>query len=122
MYELIEKFPVRFPDPDRHKIIMSEDAKDLITKLLTKEPTERLGTAGGVADIIAHPWFNDIDFAQLMEKTIESPFKPDLSKDAGDTSNFDDQFTDMNPTNSMIPKTDMAQVRKHQADFKDFDG
>lgn len=34
MYELIEKFPVKFPDPDKHKIIMSEELKDLITQLL----------------------------------------------------------------------------------------
>jgi len=31
MYELIEKFPVKFPDPDKHKIFMSEEVKDLIT-------------------------------------------------------------------------------------------
>jgi serine/threonine protein kinase len=33
MYELIQKYPVRFPDPVKHKITMSEDCQDLITKV-----------------------------------------------------------------------------------------
>ena len=52
MYELIEKFPVKFPDPDKHKILMSEEVKDLITKLLEKDPKDRLGTNGEVEEII----------------------------------------------------------------------
>lgn len=34
MYELIEKFPVKFPDPEKHNISMSPEIQDLITKLL----------------------------------------------------------------------------------------
>jgi len=33
MYELIRSKPVYFPDPQRHKIKMSEECKDLITKV-----------------------------------------------------------------------------------------
>ena len=104
MYELIEKFPVRFPDPDKHKIVMSEEAKDLITKLLTKDPKERIGTDGGMDEITSHDWFKDIDFDMLLKKEIDSPFKPDLSTEVTDVSNFDDQFTDLDPTNSMMPQ------------------
>lgn len=84
MYELIEKFPVKFPDPDKHKILMSEEVKDLITKLLEKDPRDRLGTVGEVEAIISHPWFADIDFTKLLNKEIEPPFKPELSEDASD--------------------------------------
>jgi len=86
MYELIEKFPVKFPDPEKHKIIMSEEVKDLITKLLEKDPKERLGTVGGVDAIIKHPWFADIDFDKLLTKEIPAEFKPEISENAEDTS------------------------------------
>jgi len=34
MYELIRKKPVYFPDPQRHKIKMSEECKDFISKVI----------------------------------------------------------------------------------------
>lgn len=36
---------------------MSDECKDLITKLLEKDPANRLGTNGGIEEILAHPWF-----------------------------------------------------------------
>ena len=33
MYELIRKKPVYFPDPQRHKIKMSDECKDFISKV-----------------------------------------------------------------------------------------
>jgi len=122
MYELIEKFPVRFPDPDKHKIVMSEEAKDLITKLLTKDPKERIGTEGGMDEIIGHDWFKDINFEELLKKEIDAPFLPDLTTEVTDVSNFDDQFTDLDPTNSMMPQKNLEMVQRRADEFKDFDG
>jgi protein kinase X len=34
MYELIRKKPVYFPDPQRHKIKMSDECKDFISKVI----------------------------------------------------------------------------------------
>lgn len=34
MYDLIKKKPVYFPDPARHKITMSDECKDFITKVI----------------------------------------------------------------------------------------
>ncbi len=89
MYELIEKFPVRFPDPEKHKIVTSEHVQDLITKLLAKDPADRLGTEGGVDEIKTHPWFSDIDWDRMLKKEIEPPFIPELTDDTDDVSNFD---------------------------------
>ena len=33
MYELIQQFPVKFPDPVKHKIQMSDEVKDLINRV-----------------------------------------------------------------------------------------
>jgi len=68
MYELISKYPVRFPDPDKHKIPMSEECKDLINRMLDKNSKTRIGTVGGLDEIINHPWFATIDMKALVEK------------------------------------------------------
>lgn len=43
MYLLIQQAPLKWPDPERHKIFVSEEAKDLITMLLQKDRKKRLG-------------------------------------------------------------------------------
>jgi hypothetical protein len=43
MYHLIQQAPLRWPDPVKHQINISEDAKDLITMLLSKDRKTRLG-------------------------------------------------------------------------------
>lgn len=43
-------------------------ARDLLQRLLCKDPALRLGGSGGgggYADIMAHPWFADIDWSAL---------------------------------------------------------
>jgi len=52
---------------------------------------------------MAHPWFADIDFKKLYNKELEPPFKPELSEDQSDVTNFDDQFVNEEPMNSVIP-------------------
>lgn len=61
MYELIKKKPVYFPDPEKHKIYMTDECKDFIGKLLIKDPTMRLGTKGGLDEILAHPWLASLN-------------------------------------------------------------
>jgi serine/threonine protein kinase len=121
MYDLIEKFPVKFPDPERHGIPMSDEAKDIISKLLEKDPKKRLGYEGGIEEIISHPWFSDVDIDQLLNKQIEPPFIPKLSDDLTDVSNFDKEFTSTSLAQSFIPKADMKAVEKYNAKFSDFD-
>lgn len=61
MYDLIKTKPVFFPDAKKHGISMSEECKDFISKCLSKNPKERLGTNGGIKDILSHPWYASID-------------------------------------------------------------
>lgn len=56
------------------KISYSNELKDLVDKLLTKDPSERIGSA---EEILAHPWFKNIDIEKLKEKKLKPPF--DLS-------------------------------------------
>ena len=60
---------------------MSDELKDLITRLLDKNPATRLGSVNDADDIVNHPWFTSgIDFEQLLTRKIQAPFKPDLER------------------------------------------
>ena len=69
---------------------MSAECKDFITKLLDKKYQSRLGTNGGIQEILAHPWFANLDKDLMYERQLKAPVKPNLnSTDLLDVSNFD---------------------------------
>lgn len=80
MYYLIRESPVSFPDPVRHRIEVSPQAQDLITKLLHKDRQNRLG-ANGVDEILAHPWFADLNLDALVAKQLTPPYVPQTKDD-----------------------------------------
>jgi serum/glucocorticoid-regulated kinase 2 len=69
--------PCRLQDPLRFPEEMSSDARNLITRLLNREPEERLGS-GGAEEIKKHSFFKSIDFKKLLSKQIQPPFKPNV--------------------------------------------
>lgn len=59
---------------------LDSDAKDLIDKLLDMVPDNRLGmrnslTDGGYHDLRNHPYFADLDFKALEERTLRVPYQ-----------------------------------------------
>jgi len=69
---------------------VDKNAKALVRKLLTADLGKRYGNLkNGVDDIKTHKWFKDINWADLLEKKIAAPFKPQVAGES-DTSNFDD--------------------------------
>merc|ERR1712137_660481 len=65
---------------------MSEEAYDLINRLLEPNPSERLG-ANGVEEIKSHPFFADINWDTLYLEPRTSTFVP-RTKDRYDTGYF----------------------------------
>ncbi|XP_017287733.1 G protein-coupled receptor kinase 5-like [Kryptolebias marmoratus] len=55
----------------------SVEAEDLCSKLLTKDPTQRLGCLGSGEKVKSHPFFQQINFRMLEAGLVEPPFKPD---------------------------------------------
>lgn len=116
MYELIKYTDLKFPS----KIKLTPEANDLITKLLIKDPNERLGAHGGFNEIKAHPFFSSINFDLIYNKKMPAPFKPVIS-DRYDVQNFDKEFTSENPDQmSVIPKKNLDLIKKNQDKFKEF--
>jgi len=69
---------------------ISKEAKDLLKKLLNRDPKTRLGMGKqGVKAIKSHAWFNGFNWAALEAGTLTPPFKPDVQGDL-DVSNFDE--------------------------------
>mmetsp|Transcript_15902 Transcript_15902/g.21544 ORF Transcript_15902/g.21544 Transcript_15902/m.21544 type:complete len:264 (+) Transcript_15902:446-1237(+) len=111
MYDIVN-VPVQMP---RH---FSGEAKQLLTGLLTRDQSKRLGTAGNSAnDILSHPFFRDIDWAALRARQIQAPFKPQVQS-KWDTRNFDKMFTNERPVETPDPSVPNTMARKTQ--FKGF--
>jgi len=120
MYNMIKKREISFPDPERYKIYMSDDCKDFIKQLLMKDPAKRLGTNGGLNEVLAHPWFKSLDAAKVAAKKEKAPFIPKLSNRIDDISNFDDEFTSEEAVITMLDREQQRQVEKAKQQFKGF--
>lgn len=63
---------------------VADDAtRDLVDKLLQKDAHKRLGCLemGSAAAVMAHTFFESIDFRKLLEKKLMPPFIPELKND-----------------------------------------
>ncbi|XP_036397575.1 ribosomal protein S6 kinase alpha-5 isoform X2 [Megalops cyprinoides] len=79
---------------------MSPLAKDIIQRLLTKDPKKRLGSGpSGAESVKGHPFYQKINWEDLAAKKVPAPFKP-VIRDELDVSNFAEEFTEMDPTYS----------------------
>lgn len=75
---------------------LGPDAKDLLTRLLRKEPNKRLG-ANMPKDMITikkHRFFRKIDWVALAKREVEPPIQP-LITDPELAENFSKSFTDL---------------------------
>ncbi|KAK3240853.1 hypothetical protein CYMTET_49339 [Cymbomonas tetramitiformis] len=68
---------------------ISADGRDVIRRLLVKDPTARLGAGRkGWVELKSHRWFRGIDWDLLLWRRVQAPYVPTI-KNALDTGNFD---------------------------------
>ncbi|ODM23444.1 hypothetical protein SI65_01033 [Aspergillus cristatus] len=87
MYKNIAFGKVRFP-----RDALSTEGRNFVKGLLNRNPKHRLGAKEDAKELMAHPFFADVDWEALCAKQVIPPFKPKLKSDT-DTSNFDPEFT-----------------------------
>lgn len=75
---------------------LGPDAKDLLTRLLRKEPNKRLGgtTPKDLKALKAHRFFRKIDWKKLERREVEPPIQPVIT-DPEMAENFSEEFTHM---------------------------
>jgi serine/threonine protein kinase len=84
----------------KQKLVMpyflSADSKDLLTRLLRKDPTKRLGAnmPKDLGLMKKHRFFRKIDWKLLAKREIEAPIQPMIT-DPELAENFSQDFTDL---------------------------
>ncbi|KIP05161.1 hypothetical protein PHLGIDRAFT_31013 [Phlebiopsis gigantea 11061_1 CR5-6] len=115
MYQKILHNPLVFGDD------ISPQARSILTGLLTRDPTQRLGV-NGAEEIKKHPFFaKNIDFNKLLKKQIQPPFKPSVTSPV-DVSNFDTVFTTEAPLDSVVEGSQLSQTVQAQFAGFSYDG
>lgn len=91
IFNAIEHDVVKYP------ISMPRQTVLVLQALLTKDPSQRLGSSERDADeIIEHAYFADVDFDDVLNLRIPPPYVPEITS-AHDYSNFDQEFTSETP-------------------------
>jgi serine/threonine protein kinase len=73
-----------------------ETVRDLVARLLEKDPRKRLGSGNDdFVEIQSHPFFAELDWDAVMKKEIDPEWRPQLTTDS-DVSNFDRVYTAQN--------------------------
>ncbi|KAK0495638.1 kinase-like domain-containing protein [Armillaria luteobubalina] len=107
MYQRILTDPLHFP-PD-----MSAEAKSVMTGLLQRDPSRRLGANGG-EEIKRHPFFaRYIDWNRLLAKRYPPPFKPSVES-VLDVANFDPDFTNEEAQDSVVMDSALSETVQDQ--------
>ncbi|EIW81313.1 hypothetical protein CONPUDRAFT_82294 [Coniophora puteana RWD-64-598 SS2] len=92
-----EIFDAILEDEPLYPITMPRDAVSILQRLLTRDPSRRLGSKGDAEEVKGQPFFRDVNFDDIMNKRIAPPYFPTINGSA-DTSNFDEEFTREQPT------------------------
>ncbi len=94
---------------------LGPDAKDLLTRLLRKEPNKRLGghTTKDLKTLKTHRFFRKIDWKKLEKRELEPPIRPVIT-DPELAENFDAEFTDL-PLSPVVTRDSQMFDERMQA-------
>ncbi|KDO28961.1 AGC protein kinase [Saprolegnia parasitica CBS 223.65] len=97
----------------------SDAAVSLIRGLLTRDPTQRLGSGPrGADEVLTHPFFDAIEWAELLAKRIPPPFNPGVGRlDTHFVAQNLNEITTQDRQASMMYRNDHGPQRHN-----DFDG
>ncbi|XP_035495122.2 serine/threonine-protein kinase N2-like isoform X1 [Scophthalmus maximus] len=127
VFDSIVNDDVQYPDslpPDAvaivQKVVTSSPLIAPLTSLLKRNPLKRLG--GGERDaneLKGEKFFQTVDWEALLAKKVTPPFLPSIAEST-DVSNFDSEFTRLQPILSPPGKPSSLSAEQQEA-FADFD-
>lgn len=77
---------------------LTQDARELIRRLMKRSETQRLGATGAAA-VRGHAFFKHVHWDDVFARRLEPPIKPRLASE-DDVSQFDTRFTLQTPIDS----------------------
>ena len=83
----------------------SPRAADLLRQLLQRNPENRINITG----IKQHPFFETIDWDQLLERNLQPPFKPAV-RSTTDISQIDTDFTNEAPVETLVKDSHLLKT------------
>ena len=93
-------YSIKFDEPPKMDNCFSNEAKDLINKLLNIDPSKRLGFGkDGVEELKKHHYFNDINWEDLQNLKATPPFVPEI-RDSLDLKYFENKVDGNNQNNN----------------------
>ena len=99
---------------------LTNEAIDLIQKLLVVDPQKRLGQGpNGSDEIKKHPFFKGVNWDDAWKKKIKPPFIPKLKNDT-DLRYFDTMFTDEPLNGPQRKNTNRDRDREFSNDYNGF--
>eukprot|EP00475_Leptophrys_vorax_P002992 TRINITY_DN11719_c0_g1_i2.p1 TRINITY_DN11719_c0_g1~~TRINITY_DN11719_c0_g1_i2.p1 ORF type:complete len:358 (+),score=76.24 TRINITY_DN11719_c0_g1_i2:3-1076(+) len=117
VYHKIQHGALRFPP------FLTGECRDLIERLLNRNPSERLGAGqAGAEDVKAHPFFASVDWDDLLNKKINPPYAPELVPTEGDgvdLSMYSPFFTSDRAVDFPVEASPLAEA--HPGPFAEFD-
>lgn len=118
----IRQSRVVFPDKRKYKIDYSDEFVDLVLKLLNKDKDQRLGSAGDVQEVLAHPFFAKLNIDEMMEYRMEPPLRldlelgsenPDGSGDAAHHKYFNSKSAPEDLAETVLPAARLEKLGKN---------
>jgi serine/threonine-protein kinase RIM15 len=118
---------IHWPADDDEDYDISDEAKDLMNRLMCSDPAERLGAnkdekfASGGEEIRSHPWFDDLNWETLRDDEasfIPAPENPEdteyFDTRGAAMANFTPEFEDQAVSSAGTPSADYPD-RPHDA-------
>ncbi|CAO2656596.1 Nn.00g053990.m01.CDS01 [Neocucurbitaria sp. VM-36] len=118
---------IDWPEDDDELYDISDEAKDLMNRLMCSDPTQRLGAnkddkfASGGEEIRNHPWFADVNWESLRDDEasfIPAPENPEdteyFDTRGAAMANFTPEFEDQSTSAAGTPSADYPD-RPHDA-------
>ncbi len=105
LYSRLRSAPLEFPS------YITPNARELLSGLLTRDPSKRLGSVKDAQDIVSQPFFEGMDWYHVRKRKVLPPFVPRLKLGETDTRYFDAEFTSLPADLDMADKDNVQDKR-----------
>ncbi len=85
--------------------------------LFVRDPDQRLGSKNDLEEIMAHPFFKNLDWEAIYKKRVKPPFIPKIESEL-DTKYIDTEFTTSSPNESYTPEEELENNENQENPYK----